>query len=395
MFRRALTLLAELPASADRDALELDLRIALGSPLVSLEGYGSRKSHRLYDRTRALCRRLGRPVDPPILRGLGLARLQGCRFADCEELARELHRQGGDDPVARTEGRYLLGVSAFWRGDLASAREHLDDALATYDEMFRDRHLALYAQDPRTICLVRRGLLELWIGEAESARESARLALASAAEIDHPMTRGYALTYAAVLAAECGDFVEVDQLLRDAEEVWRRLSERYLLVLLDALRGLLAAREGAREGAAQIEQSVAASRTDGETLHLTYTLLLLARARGLAGEFDAGRAATREAIAWTQGHDQHYLAAELWRTDGEFAFGAGDHEAAASSLRRAVEIATDQGAHFLALRALHSLACRFPEDVVRQRLGAAVEALPGCRDLPAFRAAAAFLAESD
>ena len=41
MFRRALSLLAELPTSADRDALELDIRMALGSPLVTLEGYGS------------------------------------------------------------------------------------------------------------------------------------------------------------------------------------------------------------------------------------------------------------------------------------------------------------------------------------------------------------------
>ena len=41
MFRRALSLLADLPPSPDRDALELDIRIALGSPLVALEGYGS------------------------------------------------------------------------------------------------------------------------------------------------------------------------------------------------------------------------------------------------------------------------------------------------------------------------------------------------------------------
>src|SRR5262249_30087023 len=35
MFRRALALLCDLPPSPDRDALELDIRIALGSPLVA------------------------------------------------------------------------------------------------------------------------------------------------------------------------------------------------------------------------------------------------------------------------------------------------------------------------------------------------------------------------
>ena len=85
MFQRALSLLAELSASPGRDALELDIRIALGSPLVALKGYGS-QVHQLYERALSLCRKLNRPVDPPILRGLGLARLQGCRFDDSSEL---------------------------------------------------------------------------------------------------------------------------------------------------------------------------------------------------------------------------------------------------------------------------------------------------------------------
>ena len=125
MFRRALSLLAEVPTSPDRDALELDIRIALGSPLVALKGYGSKGAHQLYERALSLCRKLHRPVDPPILRGLGLARLQGCRFDDCSELGQALLDHESHDPIARTEGRYLLGVSAFWRGDLAMARHYL------------------------------------------------------------------------------------------------------------------------------------------------------------------------------------------------------------------------------------------------------------------------------
>jgi hypothetical protein len=99
---------------------------------------------------------------------------------------------------------------------------------------------------------------------------------------------------------------------------------------------------------------VARSRTDGETLHLTYTLLLLARAHAMAGECDQGRAATREGLSWSHNHDQRYLEAELWRVDGELAHRGGETEAATASLRRAVEIATAQGARWLELRALRS-----------------------------------------
>lgn len=370
LFRRALVLLAELPPSSDRDALELELRIALGSPLVALEGYGSRAAHQLYERALALCHKLHRPVAPPILRGLGLARLQGCRFDDCDELARALLEHGSRDPIARTEGRYLLGVSAFWRGDLAGARHHLDVAIATYDVSHRDAHLALYAQDPKAVCLVRLAWVALWAGDAGRADEMVRSALGITSELDHLMTSGYVTTYAAIVAAESEDLVRLAERLREAERLWRRFSDRYLMIVLEALRGWLEVCEGSAGGIEKILRSVARSRTEGETLHLTYTLLLLARARGMVGEFREGRAATREGLAWTHRCNQRYLEAELWRVDGELAYRSGETEAAAASLRRAVEVAGAQGAGWLERRARYAFASRFPDQTLREQLGA-------------------------
>lgn len=370
LFRRALALLADLPPSPDHDALELDIRIALGSPLVALEGYGSKEAHQLYERALSLCRTLHRPVDPPILRGLGLARLQGCRFDDCDELARALLDDESHDPIARTEGRYLLGVSAFWRGDLATARHYLDGAIEAYDVSHRDEHLALYAQDPKAVCLVRLALVELWAGDAGRADETVRSALEIAVDLDHLMTLGYVITYAAIIAAESEDLARLAELLGDADRLWKRLSDRYLMVVLEALRGWLDVCGGSAGGIEKIVQSVARSRAEGETLHLTYTLLLLARARGVVGEFHNGRAAAREGLSWSHRCNQRYLEAELWRVDGELAYRSGETEAAAASLRRAVETASAQGAGWLELRALHSFASRFPDETLREQLGA-------------------------
>ena len=394
MFRRALALLADLPPSPNRNALELDIGIALGSPLVALEGYGSKGAHQLYERGLALCRGLHRPVDPPILRGLGLARLQGCRFDDCDELARALLDDERHDPIARTEGRYLLGVSAFWQGDLARARHYLDGAIEAYQVSHRDEHLTLYAQDPKAVCLVRLAWVELWAGDADRADETARSALEIAVDLDHLMTLGYVITYAAIIAAESEDLARLAELLGDADRLWKRFADRYLMVVLEALRGWLGVREGSAEGIEKIVRSVARSRTEGETLHLTYTLLLLARARGTVGEFREGRAATREGLSWSHRHNQRYLEAELWRVDGELAYRTGETEAAAASLRSAVEIASTQGAGWLELRALHSFASRFPDETLREQLGDLLESIPSGHDLPAFRAATGFLRES-
>ncbi len=91
--------------------------------------------------------------------------------------------------------------------------------------------------------------------------------------------------------------------------------------------------------------------------------------------------------------DQRYLEAELWRVDGELAYRSGESEAA-ESLRRAVEVAAGQGASWLELRALHSLASRYPDQALREQLGEVVETIPSGHDLPAFRAATALLNDS-
>jgi DNA-binding SARP family transcriptional activator/tetratricopeptide (TPR) repeat protein len=359
MFQRALSLIPELTASPDRDSLELGIRISLGSPLVALEGYGSKEAHQLYERALSICRKLDRPVDPPILRGLGLARLQGCRFDDCRDFGRVLVDVESRDPVTTTEGRYLLGVCAFWQGDLAAARRYLASAIEAYDESRREEHLALYAQDPKAVCLVRLALVELWAGDAEKADETARSALAYAVDLDHLMTIAYVITYAAILAAEAEDLGRLAELLDEADHVWTSLQERYLMVVGDALRGWLEVCEGSAGGIEKIVQSVAACRSDGETLHLTYTLLLLARARGLAGELQEGRAAASEGLTWTQNRDQRYLEAELLRIDGELAYRSGEAEVAADLLGKSKEVAAEQGAIWFEHRAQNSIANRF------------------------------------
>ena len=258
----------------------------------------------------------------------------------------------------------------------------------------RDKHLALYAQDPKAVCLVRLALVDLWAGDAGRADETARSALELAVELDHLMTLRYVFTYAAIIAAESGDLVRLAQLLGDAELLWLRLSESYLVVVLEALRGWLDVSEGSAGSIERIVQSVTASRAEGETLHLTYTLLLLARARGLAGELHLGRAAAREALSWSQGRNQRYLEAELWRVDGELAYRSGETESAAASLGKAVEVATAHGAAWLQLRALHSLASRFSDQAARDQLEALIETIPSGHHLPAFRASVGLLSES-
>ena len=251
-----------------------------------------------------------------------------------QAVAEQISQRDGEYVAELGQNRYLLGVSAFWRGDLAAAHEHLAAAVETHNEAQRDQHLVLYAQDPKAVCLVRLAFADLWEGDAGRADEMARAALQRAADLDHLMTMWYVLTYATMIAAEIEDTARLAELLDEADCLGRRFPMPYLMITAEALRGWLEVGEGSAGGIEKIERSVGRSRAEGETLHLTYCLLLLARARGIVGAFPEGREAAREALSWSQGHDQRYLEAELWRVDGQLAHHGGDVDAASSSLPR-------------------------------------------------------------
>src|SRR4030095_11965941 len=98
-----------------------------------------------------------------------------------------------------------------------------EGAIEAYDLSYLHEHLALYAQDPKAVCLVRLAWVDLWAGDAGRADERARSALELAVALDHLMTLWYVLTYAAIIAAESEDLVRLAELLGDAELLEERL----------------------------------------------------------------------------------------------------------------------------------------------------------------------------
>lgn len=123
-----------------------------------------------------------------------------------------------------------------------------------------------------------------------------------------------------------------------------------------------------------------------------------------AGRGRASDSAPRSARLWQPGTGRR-----SWAPAAPCALGAWDRSARPrrtcapaapprdgmrrrASLRRAVEIATAQGARRLELRALHAVA--FSIRTVREQLADLVETIPSGHDLPAFRAATGLLSES-
>ncbi len=194
-FDRSLSLLHSLPAGELRDRQELDIRIALGVPLMGTCGYTSPEFQTNTDRALEICERHADSERIyPVLWGqvarsfssgdVNSARVLAQRFFDSAE------RQGNRQ--LRMVGHRLCGMTLFGAGELQAARKHLERSLALWDTE-ADAPLAyVYGADQRVAALAYLGRTLLLLGHSEQGLRTAELALDEAKRLDHANTTLYA-----------------------------------------------------------------------------------------------------------------------------------------------------------------------------------------------------------
>ena len=112
------------------------------------------------------------------------------------------------------------------------------------------------------------------------------------------------------------------------------------------------------EGIAQMRQGIAAWRATGAELQLPYYLALLMEAYGKAGQAEEGLRVLAEALTAVHKTGERQHEAELYRLKGELLLKQDipDEQEAESCLHQAVDIARQQQAKSLELRAAMSLS---------------------------------------
>jgi len=252
------------------------------------------------------------------------------------------------------EGHYHMGVSEFWRGNLASSQRHLGDALRLYAPEHTGEHLARFVQDPRVVCLVRLGQTRLWQGHPEEARQLLARGRAHGEELGHPGTLIYLHNYTQMTAIELGDFDLAERCSTDLQQLIEGVGGPSLGWFDDLHRLLGGCIAVASEDAGALDsltEIVDDWRSATQTLQFTFGLLTLGRGHAHGGDLDAGHAAVREALVWADAHDQHYLDAPLWLAEGQLRQCARDRGGATVARRNALAIARQQGAGWYARQA--------------------------------------------
>lgn len=397
LYRRALDLLATLPATPERARRELEMQTALGACLVAIRGYPAPEVRQAYERARALCRELEEPLDAPILRGMALSNVSGGDLDEARRLGEELIglAEAEGDPVLSVEGRYVLGVTAFWQGRLPSSREHLEAAIKRYDPARRRTHTSLYAQDPGLVCRCRLALTHWYLGEA--SRTTAEQSIEEARSLGHPHTLAYVLCFGTHLILDAQAPEQAEALTHEAQAVAAKHDFSMWHALATIQQGWTRADTGALEaGAEQMRTAMEAYRNIDNILLMPQYLAVLSDLYRRMGSLNEARAALREAFAILDRRGERYYEAELLRLRGELLLAESETEAEAeAALRRALAVAVEDGARFLQLRAATSLFRWLRRmqraDEARRVLREACAALPDDADTPDRREARALL----
>src|SRR6266550_4492428 len=123
-FRKALQLLDALPETPERIKHEIDIQLALGIPLIAVQGYASAETREAFSRARTLCLRLGNiPEYFQALFGLWGHSWMGGKNDDALRLADEFlsRSRALSEPVPLMVAHRVMGSTLLTIGDFQSS----------------------------------------------------------------------------------------------------------------------------------------------------------------------------------------------------------------------------------------------------------------------------------
>ena len=357
--RRALQLLESLPPSAERTRRELGVRVRLGRLLGELRSPGSPEAAAAFARAAELAAEVADdPAALPALAGVHEGYIIRAEFDRARALAERVldTAQRSGDPQALLTGHFLLGHTLSAQGELAAARQHLQEAQRLVASMPEPARLAGIP-----LVLGAAGMLEtvlLLLGLPEQATQVVEAASRDLQRAPHPYPKAAAMTAGVYAAVHRRD----PQLLRARAAAAAALCERWGFQMLAASAtaplGWAQAIEGDPAGGASLlRQALARWAATGSQASAPLLLALLAEAEQLAGRPEEALRLLDDALAQANRSGERYFEAEFHRLKGESLLAVSPPQAAQAeaAFTTAIAVARRQGAKLLEDRAAASL----------------------------------------
>jgi class 3 adenylate cyclase/predicted ATPase len=371
---KALELVGTLPNTATLLEEELALRMAIGGPLMATKGYGAPEVERTYSRASALCDQLGRSAELfPVLRGLWSYYNVRGELQRAHDLAERLvvlaDTQGA--PLRRALARRALGTALFFLGRFADATAALDEGIAIDDavagwEDYRS-DLVLYTERASVAGRLYSAWALWFLGFPDRAVGTMEAGFALGQRLAHANSLAFALTRVALLHNLRREFDAARRRAEAAIDIARQHHMAEWLAQATMCRGFALVGLGQQmEGIAQLRTGLAAWNGVGNRLLNPQWLGYIAEAHFRANQLDDALSTLDRAAEASATGACHYQA-ELHRLRGEILTKTGEDSEAVSWFQRAIDIARNQQAKSLELRAATGLARLWAEQGERDK----------------------------
>jgi class 3 adenylate cyclase/predicted ATPase len=377
---RALDQIATLPATPALRRKQIELQVALITPLIHVKGYAAPETKAAAERGRLLIEQaeaLGEPPEDALLLfsalyGFWIASYVAFDGNAMRNLAAEFltlaKRQGALVPLM--VGHRLVGISLLCTGNIVQGRAHFDRAITLYDPV-KHRPLATRFGVDIGVSVLSYRSMALWVlGYPEAALADAADALKHARQINHVATLMYTLHNTSLAHIWCRNYGTANAQLDEVVSLADQKGASYWRANGILVRGWLFALTGKAPDAIQMLTSgITAYRSTGSTnwvpLHLSY----LASAHAELDQLDDARRCAREAITIAEATNERWCEAELHRAAGEIALLLPEPDAAKAEayFDRALAIAGRQQAKSWELCAAMSMARLWRDQGKRQQ----------------------------
>ena len=368
-FTRALEQIATLPGTPALRREQIKLQVALITPLIHVKGYAAAETKAAAEQARLLIEQaeaLGEPPEDPlllfsVLYAFWVANLVAFNGDVICDLAAQFlalaEKQRATVPLMI--GHRLMGTSLLHAGDIAEAREYLDQAIALYDPAEHRPLATRFGQDVGVAALSYRSWALWLLGYPEAALRDADDALKMAREIGQAATLMYALYHVTIPYTLCGNYAAAAALAQElvvvAEDKGSPFWKAYGMMNQG---GVLALTGRASDAIEMLISGIAAHRTTGATIWMPFFLPHLARAHAELGQFEEAWRCIGEAMTAAETTKEKWCEAEIHRTAGEIALMSPEPDAAKAQayFERALSVARAQQAKSWELRAAMSMA---------------------------------------
>ncbi|HEX2648944.1 MAG TPA: adenylate/guanylate cyclase domain-containing protein [Burkholderiales bacterium] len=348
--------LRNLAQAPERDGLELDMQVSLGSARIAMRGYSAPETESAYTRGRELLARLGDdPRQFAVLHGLCMVYWNRAEFVRMLEVAQDMlaRAERKDDSLSLLVAHRVMAVALNPMGRFEEARAHAEKAVALYDRRLHRDSAHQYGHDQGVGAYWHLAVAALFLGDVEMADRAAREAGALATELQNANTSLYSSLYLSFTNLAKSDWEATRRAASEMVENARERSMALWVVFGRHHLGSALAALGEWEAALlELRQARAQADDISNTVFTTMTLRYEAEALAGLGRTDEALECLERAIALGERTEERWYEAEIYRARAAIRRRLRQASAAIhADLDRAIAVARRQKAALFERRA--------------------------------------------